>query len=227
MKRIYFHETLDLVRQPGTHTRYLDKLGQAIRTEGGNAKGSVSNGCIAAWAPVFLTGRWPELVTFWEMQQGWEGFGRHFDVHPDLFHEPLDRFYGERSGGFDRVLVAADYALDRAQVLAGKVRAAAVLQQIVTLQAGGAADYLARLGDAAAAISGRGAPRLFGAYETAFRNGTEAIVLWAFEDFASLAALQASPASIEGWSAWINTSRRFERGHTGSILRPASWSPLR
>ena len=56
------------------------------------------------------------------MQGGWEGFGRHFDATPDLFHEPLERFYGERTGGFDRVLVAADYSIDRARLLVVALR---------------------------------------------------------------------------------------------------------
>ena len=226
MQRLYFHEILDPVRQPGAHTRYLETLGRIVRTEG-NARGSASNGCMAAWVPLFLTGRWPEILTFWEMQDGWDGFGRHFDRTPDLFHEPLERFYGERSGGFDRVLVAADYAVSRAQLLAGNVRAPVVLQQTVALAPGGAGDYLARLGEAAARIEGAGAPRLVGAYETAFRNGTEALVLWAFDDFRSLAALQAAPHSVPGWQDWAKAAQSLERSHTGLVLRPADWSPLR
>lgn len=226
MARLYFHEVLDPVRQPGAHTRYLDTLGRIVRTEG-NARGSASNGCVAAWVPVFLTGRWPEIVTFWEMQGGWEGFGAHFDATPDLFHEPLERFYGERSGGFDRVLVAADYAVSRAQLLAEGVRAPVVLQQILGLRTGAAADYLARLGEAAPRIAGPGAPRLFGAYETAFRHGSEAIVLWAFDDFRALSALQADPQAVEGWAAWQAAAAPLERTHTGLVLRPADWSPLR
>ncbi|MGQ2992692.1 NIPSNAP family protein [Variovorax sp.] len=226
MQRLYFHEILDPVRQPGAHTRYLETLGRLVRTEG-NARGSASNGCMAAWVPVFLTGRWPEIVTFWEMQGGWEGFGRHFDATPDLFHEPLERFYGERTGGFDRVLVAADYSIDRARLLAEGMRAPVVLQQTIGLEAGGASDYLARLGEAAARIEGPGAPRLFGAYETALRNGSEALVLWAFDDFAALAALQARPDAVPGWADWARAARQHERTHTGLVLRPADWSPLR
>jgi len=226
MTHLYFHEVLDPVRQPGAHTRYLDMLGRIVQTEG-NARGSASNGCVAAWVPVFLTGHWPQIVTFWEMQGGWEGFGAHFDATPDLFHEPLERFYGERSGGFDRVLVAADYAVNRAQLLAEGFRAPVVLQQTVGLPVGGAAEYLGRLGEAAPRIGGPGAPRLFGAYETAWRHGGEAIVLWAFDDFRALAALQANPQSVEGWAAWQAAAAALERSHTGLVLRPADWSPLR
>ena len=226
MNRLYFHEVIDPVRQPGAHTRYLETLGHLVQTEG-NARGSASNGCVAAWVPLFLTGRWPEIVTFWEMQGGWEGFGAHFDATPALFHEPLERFYGERSGGFDRVLIGMDYAISRDEMLTRGWRAPVVLQQTITLPVGGARDYLARLGDAAPAIEGPGAPRLFGAYETAFRHGSEAIVLWAFDDFRSLSGIQAAPDSVPGWARWLDASSALERAHSGLVLRPAEWSPLR
>jgi NIPSNAP protein len=226
MGQLYLHETLDPVRAPGAHTRYLDQLGEVVRTMG-NAPGSAGGECIAAWAPVFLTGDWPRIVTFWEMPGGWDGFGRHFDGHNDLFHQPLERWYGERSGGFDRVLEGTEFTPSREQLAATGRRAPVVLQQIVTLRPGGADNYLAQLGDAKAGIDASCSFSLLGAFKTAFRNGSEIMVLWAFPDMTTLARSEHRAADFPAYAAWIERSRAQEITHTGLVLRPTSWSLLK
>jgi hypothetical protein len=221
---VFLHETLDPVPQPGAATRYLDELGEVVRTEG-NAEGSAGGRCIAAWVPVFLTGRWPQIVTFWQMPGDWEGFGAHFDRTPDLFHQPLERWYAERSGGLDRVLVGADYAPDLDTIVTGGRRAPVVLQETVRLAPGGAEDYLQRLGAAAADINS--GISLVGGYEVAFRNGSEAIVLWGFDSFATLAESRSQPDRHPALTAWTAEARTLEEEHTGVVLRPTDWSPLR
>jgi hypothetical protein len=221
---VFLHETLDPLPTPGAAPRYLDELGRVVRTEG-NAEGSAGGRCIGAWVPVFLTGRWPQIVTFWEMPGGWTGFGEHFDRTPDLFHQPLERWYGERSGGLDRVLVGADYAPDLDTILAQGRRAPVVLQETVQLEPGGSSEYLERLGVAAATINS--GVSLVGGYEVAFRNGSEVIVLWAFESFAVLTETRAHPERHEALAAWSTEARTLEEAHTGVVLRPTDWSPLR
>ncbi len=223
---LYFHETLDPVRQPGAHTRYLDELGKVVRTEG-NARGSAGSVCIAAWVPVFLTGAWPQIVTLWEMPGGWDGFARHFDTTPALFHEPLERWYGERTGGFDRLLVGTDYTPNRDALIASGRRAPVVLQQIVSLSPGGAPSYLQQLGDMRQAIDSSGPFSLLGAYEVALRNGTEAVVLWAFPDMRTVTQAQSRPDDFPAFAAWVRESRRHETAHTGLVLRPTDWSYVR
>ena len=44
---------------------------------------------------------------------------------------------------------------------------------------------------------------------------------------AALSALQARPDSVPGWADWARAARQHERTHTGLVLRPADWSPLR
>lgn len=223
---VFLHETLDPVPRPGAHTRYLDELGRVVESEG-NASGSAGGRCIAAWAPVFLTGRWPQIVTFWEMPGGWDGFGDHFDRVDDLFHEPLERWYDERSGGVDQVLVGADWAPDLDRLLAEGWRAPVVLQETVTLAPGAAPDYLARLGAAGGELPDGGGVRLVGGYESAFQRGGRVLVLWAFDSFRALSDAQRDPAAQPRWRAWQREARTLERSVAGVVLRPASWSPLR
>jgi hypothetical protein len=224
---VFFHETLDPLPQPGAHTRYLDELGEVVRREG-NAKGSAGGRCIAVWAPLFLTGRWPQIVTFWEAPGGWEGFGAHFDATPDLFHAPLERWYGERSGGFDRMLVGAG-APDLDTLVAEKRRAPVVLQETIRLEPGAAGEYLGLLQEAAPEVAaGGGGVELIGGYEVAFRRGGEALVLWAFESFAALARAQDDAAdAAPGLAAWATRAAGLEIESTGLVLRPTTWSPLR
>lgn len=222
---IYFHETLDPVRQPGAHTRFLRELGEIVNTEG-NAKGSVGSECVALWAPVFVTGTWPQIIGFWEMPTGWAGFADHFDNNPSLFHEPLDRWYGERSGGFDRILVPTDYTRTLSELKESGVRAPVVLQQTITLSPGGAEEYLELFRDASKAISDTEIFTPFGAYEVAFRNGTEVMLHWAFPDVATVAAAESNSAQHPELRSWIEKSRSLEVNHTGIVLRPTWWSPL-
>jgi hypothetical protein len=224
--QIYFHETLDPVRQPGAHTRYLAELGEIVHRQG-NAEGSAGGELIAMWAPIFLTGQWPQLVSLWEAPDGWEGFANHFDGTSELFHKPLERWYGERTGGFDRILVGTAYTPSRQQLLAEGRRAPVVLQQTVRLAVGGATNYLARLGESHGEIA-RGSPfGLLGAYEVAFRNGSEVLVLWAFSSVKLMARAQSNAEDFPAWADWIAQSRSLEREHTGVVLRPTDWSFIR
>lgn len=223
---LYLHETIDPVREPGAHTRYLDELGEIVTTLG-NAEGSAGGRCIANWVPIFLTGSWPQIIGFWQMPGGWDGFAAHFDSHPELFHQPLDRWYGERSGGFDRLLIGADYTPTLDQLVESGTRAPVVLHETIRLDPGGAPDYLDRLGELKASIPARYGFGVLGGYEVAFRNRSEVIVLWAFPDVATLAANQSRSADYPEVAAWRTRSGSFERAHTGVVLRPTSWSPLR
>ncbi len=222
---LYFHETIDPVRAPGAHTRFLEQLGEVVQKEG-NAEGSTGSECVAAWVPIFLTGHWPQIVTFWEMPGGWEGFADHFDHNPALFHTPLDRWYGERSGGYDRILVSTGYTPVRADLLdAGS--APVVLQQFVNLRPGRSGAYLERLGGVKEAMQDRFPFELLGAYDIALRNGSEALLLWRFPDLKTLVEIQQRPHQVPALRQWLDYSQQEETAHVGSILRPVSWSPLR
>ncbi|MFC7582618.1 hypothetical protein ACFQYP_01500 [Nonomuraea antimicrobica] len=68
---------------------------------------------------------------------------------------------------------------------------------------------------------------VLGGYEVAFRNGGEAIVLWSFPDVRTLTRTQSAPGDFPELAAWRERSAEIELAHTGVVLRPTSWSPLR
>jgi hypothetical protein len=226
MPNLYFHETLDPVRAPGAHTRYLEELGNIVTTIG-NAEGSAGAECVAAWVPIFLNGDWPRIVTFWEMPGGWDGFAGHFEQRKELFHGPLERWYGERSGGFDRILVGSSFTPSRDQLLRAGRRAPVVLQEIVDVRCGGAEAYLESLAQLAPTLDANSGLDLIGGYQTAFRAGTEVMLLWACADIRTLARLQAEPDAFPVYAAWRKTAESRELGYRALIMRPTDWSPLR
>lgn len=97
----------------------------------------------------------------------------------------------------------------------------------MTLRDGGAAGYLGRLGGAKAALDNAGGFGLLGGFRTAFRNGTEVVLLWAFPDMAPLVRAEECPADFPAYASWLLQSRKHELNHTGLVLRPTSWSPLK
>src|SRR5207248_11476911 len=98
----------------------------------------------------------------------------------------LERWYGERSGGFDRILAGTSFTPGRQQLLTAGRRAPVVLQQIVDLRSGGAEAYLDLLSQVWEEIDATCGFSLLGGYETAFRHGTEVMLLWAFPDMCTL-----------------------------------------
>ncbi|WP_433241749.1 hypothetical protein ACQPYK_36785 [Streptosporangium sp. CA-135522] len=223
---IYLHETIDPVRSPGAHNRYLDEIGHVVATEG-NAKGSAGGRCIANWVPVFLTGQWPQIIGFWQMPGGWDGFADHFDTHPELFHEPLERWYGERSGGFDRVLIGTDYTPTLDEIVESGTRAPVVLHETIRVRPGDTPEYLDCVGALKEALGSMYGFGVLGAYEVAFRNQSEAIVIWSFPDFKTLVRTQSAPEEFPELQAWREKSTQLETANTGVVVRPTSWSPLR
>jgi hypothetical protein len=115
----------------------------------------------------------------------------------------------------------------RRPVESARQRAPVVLQQIVELRSGGADAYLALLAEASEPINASCGFSLLGSYATAFRHGTEVMLLWAFPDIRTLARLERQPEQFPAYASWREMSRSHELSHRGDIMRPTEWSPLR
>jgi len=220
---VYYHETIDPVRQPDKQFEYLDQMEKVIART--NAAGSPMRN-IANWVTVWATGQWPEIVGLWEMAS-WEWFAEHFNANR-LFREIPQEFYEYRTGGFDRVLIPASYCPTLDDVVAKRLHAPVVLQEIVQVAAGKSDDYLRALGDSGRAIGDKDRGiRLFGAYLVALRNRTEVLNLWAFDDFNAYIRTEQEPSADPELAAWREKAGTYEIGHVGKLLCPTEWSMLR
>lgn len=221
---IFFHETIDPVPAPDKHTEYLSLLGDVVRNRT-NAPGSTYNHCVANWATVWATGRWPEITGMWQMVDGWPTFAEQFS-RAQIWEKDLNTFYDFRSGGFDRILVPASYCPTLDEMLARPIRAPLVRQEIVTLVPGKAQEYIDRLGDAGAAIGHKNGFQLIGSYLVAFRNNSEVLNLWAFENFLAYIRTETEPLADPELHKWRLESQELERSHLAKLMRPTDWSPL-
>jgi len=220
---VYYHETIDPVRQPDKQFEYLDHMEKVIgRT---NALGSPMRN-IANWVTVWETGQWPEVVGFWEMAD-WQWFADHFSANR-LFREIPQEFYEFRTGGFDRVLIPTSYCPTLDEVVQQGLLAPVVLQELVYLAPAKSDAYLGALGEAAEAIRAKDrGVRLFGAYLVALRNRTEVINLWAFDDFNTYIRTEQDPSADPELARWRDTAYGYEVDHLGKLLCPTEWSLLR
>jgi hypothetical protein len=220
---VYYHETIDPVRQPDKQYEYLDHMEKVIART--NAEGSPMRN-VANWVTVWATGQWPEVVGLWEMES-WDWFAEHFNANR-LFREIPQEFYAFRTGGFDRVLIPSRICPTLDQIVANGVRAPVVLQEIVHVAPGTCNDYLEALGDAGHAIGAkeRGV-RLFGAYQVALRNRSEVLNLWAFDDFDTYVRTEREPSADPELAAWREGAASYELDHVGKLMCPTEWSALR
>ncbi len=220
---VYYHETIDPVRQPEKQFEYLDQMEKVISRI--NGSGSPMRN-IAKWVTIWATGQWPEVVGFWEMAD-WQWFADYFNANR-LFRDIPQDFYRYRTGGFDRVLIPASYCPTLDEVIERGLRAPVVLQETVHVAPGKSDAYLGALGDAGQAIATRDrGVRLFGAYLVALRNRTEVLNLWAFDDFDAYIRTEQHPSADPELARWRDKAYEYEVDHLGKLLCPTEFSALR
>jgi hypothetical protein len=221
---VYYHETIDVTSVREKEVEYLRVLGKVV-TELVNTPASDMRN-YAKWVLIWATGRWPMVVGQWEMRS-WEWFATHFESfslevdHPEGYEQ-------YRSGGFDRLLVPHDGTPALDDVVANGVRAPYVLQETITTDIGQSRSYLDALARAAdrVAADGKGV-RLHGAYNVMLRNDSEVLVQWAIDSVKTFTETMTSSESFPGLAEWRRDAAALERTHTGVLLKPTSWSPLR
>ena len=219
---VYYHETIDPVRQPEKQFEYLAQMEKVIGRI--NGSGSPMRN-IAKWVTIWATGQWPEVVGFWEMAD-WQWFADYFNANR-LFRDIPQDFYQYRTGGFDRVLIPASYCPTLDEVVERGLRAPVVLQEIVHVAPGRSDAYLGALGDAGQAIAAKDrGVRLFGAYLVALRNRTEVLNLWAFDDFDAYIRTEQDPSADPELARWRDQAYEYELDHLGKLLCPMEFSAL-
>ena len=223
--KVYIHEFIDIIgHNRAAYMHHMTANWSPIAQEERDQL------CYGVWGIVGSTGQWPAVVNMWE-EDGWEGLASSFGHelgHANLQDPKLARWWARaaefRSGGFDRVLVPAPWSPTISELCARGAGGVAYAHDQVTVQPGGAADFLelAR-GDGAAFYAEHGW-QLIGAFETAMRNDDEAFVLWSIPSWDRWGAAEAS---LRAGHPWRERQRAAVRDVRRVLLVDAPLSPLR
>lgn len=213
--RVYLHETIDIIgaNRADYNHHMTANFGHIARIERGLL-------CMGVFSTVGSTEQWPQTMNLWEFQGGWDGVARNFrhefstPTHQDASLEPWWRDAAElRSGGYDRLLVAAGWSPTLAQLLTANNPAECHYHELVSLVPGAAADYLEAVRIERVALAAEFGWSLVGAWRTAMVNDSEAVLVWSIPTW-------------EQWGAWEAAQSPDAGGHGGVKAWRAATAPL-
>src|SRR5690606_12108768 len=189
--------------------------------------------CFGIWGTVGSTGRWPQVVNLWEYED-WAAMAANFEhefEHPTLQDPSLAQWWadaaGLRSGGFDRLLVAAPWSPTIDELLAAGVRGVVYAHEIVKVEPRTALDLLDLVRTAAVPADGAPGVQLVGAFETARYEEPECVLLWAFPSGQAWGAFEAAQRRDPAVVAWRDHARPLVRDWHRSLMVDAPLSPMR
>lgn len=226
--RVYIHELVDIVGQNRAEymhhiTANWSPIGQAERNQL----------CFGIWGTVGSTGRWPQVVNLWEYED-WAAMAANFEhefEHPTLQDPSLAQWWADaaslRSGGLDRLLVAAPWSPSIGELLAAGVRGVVYAHEIVKVAPRTATDFLELVRTAAVPAYEVLGVRLVGAFETAMCEESECVLLWAFPSWQAWGAFEAAQRRDEAVLAWRDRARPFVRDWQRTLMVDAPLSPMR
>jgi hypothetical protein len=225
--RVYTHEFIDIIgpnRPQYMHhmTANWSPIGQDERDQR----------CFGVWGAVGTTTRWPRVVNMWE-EKGFDGLAAAFGHElgrPNLQDEKLEKWWNEaanyRSGGFDRVLIPAPWTRTIEELCADGVKGTAYAHETITLEPGGADDFLSMVRDEAIAAHEPFGWELVGALKTSMRADDECILIWAiptWEHWATYEKAVYADPRLQAWRDRLWGSRGFER----FLMCDAPLSPMK
>lgn len=201
--KVYIHELIDIIgHNRANYMHHMTANWSPIAQRERNQL------CYGVWGTVGTTRRWPEVVNMWE-EDGFAGLAssfRHEFNHPTLQDPALAAWWaraaGFRRSGIDRVLVPAPWTHTIEELSAAGVRGETYAHEIVQVRPGSAWDYLELVREEAVGVLGRFGWQLAGAWVTAMRHDSEALLLWtipAWEDWAAFEAAQRTDDDVVGW----------------------------
>ena len=232
--RVYIHEFVDIIGH--NRANYLQHM---TANWGPIGRAERNQLCFGVWATVGSTGRWPQVVNLWEYEN-WASLGRNFEIEQrgsGLQDPSLEAWWsvaaGFRSGGVDRILVAADWSpsieehcVARAE---GAPPAAGYAHELVRCRPGGAGAVLDAVRDLGIeAYEGAGLC-LVGAFRRAMVDEDECVLIWSFDTWDTWARFEAG-VEADGpgpMGNWTRVRRVLVTGFERILMADAPLSPLR
>ncbi len=228
MPRVYIHELVYVTGH--NRAKYFQHITANWSPIGQHERGQQ---CFGIWGTVGSTARWPEVVNLWEYRD-WEHLGENFRIefnHPTLQDPSLAEWWAAadtlRSGGWDRVLVAADFSPSIAELTANGVNGELYLHEIYDVEPGTSPRLLDAIAEKAVPAYAAHGATLVGAFRTGLVDDRECVCLWALPSWSTWAAFEAAldaAADLRVWRAqartWVRRTHRF-------LMVDAPLSPLR
>ncbi len=188
--------------------------------------------CFGIWGTVGSTARWPEVVNMWEYRD-WAHLAENFRIefdHPSLQDPSLVEWWAAaekfRSGGWDRVLVAADYSPGIEELTAAGVRGHMYVQELLDVEPGTAPAVLELVQAHGIEAHREHGATLVGAYRTAMVDDREVILTWALPDWDTWGRFEQAQDG-DGLGRWRERLRTHVRRTHRFGMVDAPLSPLR
>ncbi len=223
---ILLHEIIRTV--PGQEELYMASVLSLSQRPGRDATG-YNHRHVGQFRTAETSGPWPAVVNLWDY--GWQSLAaalaRQFgDADRDTDMEDWwNRSLHLRRGGFDRILVPGASSSDPAGLAAAGVRGRVFLHEILWLPLGAVPGYLAALEERFLPLARRFHWQLVGAWRVAMRP-RQAVVLFAFREWADLARLLEARESDPGLRAWFDYRDRLVQDLEELVLLPGRMNPL-
>jgi hypothetical protein len=220
---IYLHEVIRTV--PGREESYLASV---LSLHHDPTRSGLGHPAFAQFRSVATSGPWPVGINIWE--NTWAGqtadlMSQFQDAKRDTAMEDWwNRNLHLRRGGYDRILIPADYSPTLADLEARSVRGEVFLQEIMWLPFGEPRRYLDAVESQLLPILDRLGLDLVGAFRVAMRP-RQVLTLIGAPEWSRLAALMASSddPNVARWNEYrVNTVQQAEE----MLLLPARHGPL-
>jgi hypothetical protein len=232
--RIWLHETIDIIgaNRAAYNHHMTANFGATARIERGLL-------CVGVFSTVGSTERWPQTMNLWEFTGSWDGVARNFEhefsrpSHQDASLEPWwAEAAGLRSGGYDRLLVAAPWSPSLDALLAERHAsdqpAACHYHELVSLEPGSAPAFLDLVRTLRVPLAERFGWSLLGAFRTAMVNDSEAVLVWTVPGWSQWAAWEAaqSPDADPEVATWRQATAHVVRDWRSKLMVASALSAV-
>ena len=227
--KIYIHEFIDIIGH--NRANYMHHMTANFSPTAQRERNQL---CYGVWGTVGTTRRWPEVVNMWE-EDGWDGMAssfRHEFNHPSLQDPALAAWWARaaqfRRSGIDRLILPAEWTRTIEELCADGVRGEVYAHELVSLRPDTAWHYVDDLvRERQIPLCERFGWELAGAFVTAMKDDSEAIVLWAIPTWEQWAELEKAVRTDAAMRAWREHQAELTTAFDRFLLVDAPLSPFR
>ena len=226
--RVYIHEFVDITGH--NRSKYFQHITANWSPMGQRDREQL---CFGIWGTVGSTGRWPEVINLWEYRD-WAHLADNFRIecnHPSMQDPALEGWWaaaeGFRRGGFDRILLSAEFSPCIDDLIAKGVPGEVYAHDIVRVPPATSRAFLDLVAEHGVDAHREAGATLVGAFRTALVDDREAVLLWAYPDWATWAESEAAADRDGPLGVWRATARSLALETWRMLMVDAPLSPLR